>query len=62
MKNKLGTHSATKTQLSGIPFNLELQFSSLTIDSHNERLLCRDFAIQQLLGEGPDMRQENDKQ
>lgn len=61
MKNKLGARSVRDTQLSGIPFNLELQFSSLSIDSHNQRLLCHVFAIQQLLGECPDMKQENDK-
>lgn len=61
MKNKLGAHSVRGTQLSGIPFNLELQFSSLSTDSHNHRLLCHVFAIQQLLGECPDMKQENDK-
>lgn len=61
MKNKLGAHHVRDTQLSGIPFSLELQFSSFSINSHNQRLLCHGFAIHQLLGECPDMRQENDK-
>lgn len=61
MKNKLEAYCVRDTQLSGIPFNLQLQFSSLSINSHSQRLLCYVFAIQQLLGECPDVKQVNDK-